>query len=77
MARSTIDVELRLSAAAVVRPGDTLVVATAHRLSDAECHELRERVESLLPGVRVALVAQCTGLAVYQPDKVDTSTLVD
>lgn len=70
MARSeaTVDVVMRLESAALVRPGDRLVVASPVEMSMAEMHEMRERVATALPGVGLVIVDRCSGLAVYRPE---------
>lgn len=54
-----------LQAAVVVRPGDTLVIGL-HRddLTPAEAVDMRDRLQALVPAVRVIVVAGVAGLAV-------------
>lgn len=61
-------VEFRLADAVVVRPGDTLVVSVPRHLSAAEADELSASMRESLPGVKLVVIDQCTGLAVYRPE---------
>jgi hypothetical protein len=54
---------------AVVKPGDTLVVATPTLRNRAEADELSKELESCLPGIRVVVVCAYS-LAAVRPDDV-------
>lgn len=62
---ATGDVIGRLMIAAVVRPGDTLVVGTRGPLTMADAAELRGQIEEHLPGVRAAVI-EAEQLLVYR-----------
>jgi hypothetical protein len=49
-----------------VRPGDTLVIATAKLMSDADGEKYRQRIERNLPGVRIVVIAPAIEMAVYR-----------
>lgn len=55
------------SQALVIRPGDTLVVQMALRLTADHAAQIKTAIEERLPDVKV-LVVGCDGLAVYRPD---------
>jgi hypothetical protein len=53
----------------IVRPGDTLLLCTEQRLSDAEVDDLRMRVREKLPDLAgIAVLEGFAALAVYRPD---------
>ena len=53
----------------IARPGDTLLLCTEQRMSDADLAELRERVREKLPDLAgIAVLEGFTALAVYRPD---------
>jgi len=62
-----IDMKVQLTAT-VLAPGDTLVVAVSRRLTDWERDQMAADFRTNLPGVKVALIEQCSGLATYHPD---------
>lgn len=68
MATASMDLELRPSTT-LVRPGDTLVVAIARTLSYAEMDEMKAQFDGLLPGVRIVVVDQCSGLAAFPSER--------
>jgi hypothetical protein len=53
-----------------VRPGDTVILATHRSVSVNEFHEMRDRIEENLPGVKFVILDNATGLAVYTPEQV-------
>ncbi|RKN61871.1 hypothetical protein D7231_31865 [Streptomyces klenkii] len=57
----------------VVRPGDRLVLFTGTRLTDADMARLTEQLTGHLDGVRVAVVEDVDGFAVYRPGEPDQS----
>lgn len=62
--------------AAVVRPGDTLVLALEHHISDQEHSEMRNAIREYLPkDVRVMVVSGALELAIVRSsEKVEVST---
>lgn len=58
-----------LDGAAVVRPGDTLVIALSASISAPEAAAMAERAARLLPGTEAVVISGCTGLAVYRPGR--------
>lgn len=54
--------------AALVRPGDKLVIGTPLKLSHGQVEEARQRLGRQLPGVDMVLITECTGLAVYREE---------
>lgn len=52
---------------AVVKPGDTLVVAMANLQHVKDADEVTAQLEKLLPGIRVVVVA-ANALAAVRPD---------
>ena len=52
---------------AVVKPGDTLVVAMANLQHVKDADEVTAHLEKLLPGIRVVVVA-ANALAAVRPD---------
>lgn len=61
--------ELR-AAGLVIRPGDTLILTFNRPMTAEEVHKIGEQIEAKLPGVRVALVDQASGLAAYRPEPI-------
>ena len=76
MASANLDVKFQLTAT-VLAPGDTLVVGLSRRLTAQEYDELVGGIGAALPGVKVALIENCSGLATYhpEPDEPDLPTL--
>lgn len=66
MARQTIDVALALETIAIVRPGDTLIVAIDRPFSHDRAAEFRAQMADKLPGVEIVIV-EARQLAVYRP----------
>ena len=64
-----VDVEVHANWA-VVKPGDTLVVAVNldRLLTEQEAEAAKTRLEAELPGVKVVVVV-ANSLAVYKPEK--------
>ncbi|MEV3980787.1 hypothetical protein [Nonomuraea sp. NPDC049758] len=64
--------------ATVVRPGQTLVVCSPHRLSAMQADEIKQRIAARLPGVEVCLLPEVSQVLVYEADDdgstVDTSS---
>jgi hypothetical protein len=60
-----IEVDVHASVG-VVRPGDTLVLATRRQLSQADADGYKHRLQDRLPGVEVVIVA-ADALVVYRP----------
>lgn len=60
-----------VSSALVLRPGDTLVVAFNRRLTLAELDELREQIETELPGIKGAIFDDAAQIAAYRPESAD------
>lgn len=56
-----------LGATVIIRPGDVLVVATSSRASEDELARLKEETSRILPGVKLVLLENCTGLAAFRP----------
>lgn len=69
MPEAVIKVRAELDNAAVVRPGDKLVIAALRRLSMADAEAIKTQVHEALPGVEIVLVDQCSGLAVYRDEQ--------
>ena len=57
--------------AVIIRPGDMLVVSVAHELSEAAVAQLREQHAEAMPGVKLVLLENVTGLAVFRPGESD------
>ncbi|MGH3190005.1 MAG: hypothetical protein ACRDOL_22620 [Streptosporangiaceae bacterium] len=55
------------SSAAVIRPGDTLILGFSRHLERDECESISERASAELPGVVVAVIDQLAHMAVYRP----------
>lgn len=53
--------------AAVVQPGDVLVVALNRRISMQELSEFEEHFGKYAPGVRVVVIPEAVDMAVYKP----------
>lgn len=53
--------------AAVVQPGDVLVVALNRRISMQELSEFKDHFERCVPGVRVVVIPEAVDMAVYKP----------
>jgi hypothetical protein len=66
MAKTDLHATLELETLAIVRPGDTLVIAVARPLSMDDWEEWKSRLTKVLPGVEFAIV-QANALAVYRP----------
>jgi hypothetical protein len=56
-----------ISGAAIMRPGDTLVVGIAGHVTAEEGDRARNMIRSNLPGVDVFLVSNVSQLVVYRP----------
>lgn len=56
--------------AAIIRPGDTLIIATDYAISADDADYLREEIKERLD-VNVCLIEHVAGLAVYRPDPGD------
>ena len=57
-------------AALVVRPGDSLILHTEQRLTDADFKYLQQHLEERLPGVKAVILGGITVAGVYRPDLV-------
>jgi hypothetical protein len=66
MAKTDLRATLELETLAIVRPGDTLVIAVARPLSMADWDVWKAQLTKVLPGVEFAIV-QANALAVYRP----------
>jgi hypothetical protein len=68
MAETTLNVETKfqLETLALVRPGDTLVVAVNRRLTMEDANAYTDALRERLPGVEIVVVDACQ-LAVYRP----------
>lgn len=53
--------------AAVVRPGDTLILVYQRHISTAEAVAIKGRVAASLPGVEAAIIGGAASVAVYRP----------
>lgn len=62
-------VRAALGNAAIVRPGDTLVVGLPDEDDEDGSHllEVKSEIESYLPGIKVVIVVGATSLATYRP----------
>jgi hypothetical protein len=58
---------VEVSSAAVIRPGDTLVLGFSHTLSEAESAWISEKISAEMPGVRVTVIDRLTHMAAYRP----------
>lgn len=54
--------------AAIVQPGDTLVLRVGHLISAAQAAQIRDHIEQRLTGVR-AVIVQADDMAVYRPSE--------
>lgn len=53
----------------IVRPGDSLLISFAERISDAEFEELQQELSDRLPGLdKIVVFENVTAMAVYRPD---------
>jgi hypothetical protein len=59
--------KVELETLAIVRPGDTLVVAYPRQLSVEQADTIKARIKDRLPGVEVVII-HANQLAVYRPD---------
>lgn len=50
----------------IIRPGDTLVIATSKVMSDADGVKYRQDLEKNLPGVKIIVSAAVTEMAIYR-----------
>lgn len=55
--------------AAVVRPGDTVILRCSRSLDDDEAEDLKRRFRNRIPGVDVRVLGGVDQLAVYRPDE--------
>lgn len=62
-----LNVKTKIDSIALVRPGDTLVVAFRNSVNVQEVDEMREQFEERCPGVKVAIIDNVSGMAVYRP----------
>jgi hypothetical protein len=64
------DIQLHVQAAAVVHPGDTLLLAIPDQsVTAAQARQLANIVESGLPGVSVRVLVGVSAFAVYEPGR--------
>lgn len=64
-----IDTTVKVEAAAVARPGDTLVVGIAQRMSDDDYTVLYEQFQPLINlGIKVAIADGVTAMVVIRPE---------
>lgn len=61
----TAEVEIQCRMAAVVRPGDKLVIALDHEPDEEEGSGIADFLCSRLPGVKVLVIGRAASLAVY------------
>lgn len=64
-----------ISQGLVVSPGETLVISFIRRLNDQEADEAIERLGEILPGVKVVIVPEMDGMALFAA--MDRDTLRD
>jgi len=70
MASADLKVNAILINAATVRPGDTLVLVTDARLTDADAAAVSREIADRLPGVSVVFVDGVSQALVYRPEEV-------
>ncbi len=64
-----IDTTVKVEAAAVARPGDTLVIGIAQRMSDDDYTVLYEQFQPLIDlGIKVAIADGVTSMVVVRPE---------
>lgn len=61
-----INVEVKWMAA-LIRPGDTIVLGFDHPVDDATYSMIINYIHEQLPGVKVAVVDNISNMAVYRP----------
>lgn len=71
------DVVSQIAQAAVVRPGDTLVVRMATQTAPEQASFARESLRSKLPGVEVVVVGSDEEMAVYRSEPPRIEVTVD
>ncbi|MGW1039340.1 hypothetical protein [Streptomyces sp. NPDC002547] len=62
------DDQTPISEATVIRPGDTVLIGTARRLSQAEANRLATQLGDRMPGVKVLVLEGVTAISAYRPE---------
>ena len=66
----TIHVDVRPHIAAVARPGDTVLIGFADRLTDEDIDALDESFRPLIEqGIKVGFMDNVTSMVVFRPDE--------
>lgn len=58
---------VEISSAAMIRPGDRLVLGFSRQLDMAEADSVAKLVEERLPGVNVTIIDGLANMAAYRP----------
>lgn len=67
MAKARLELEVAVKAA-VVKPGDTLVLLASAPMTDKQVADLISQIGERLPGVKVAVIDCIDQALVYKPD---------
>ena len=52
---------------ATIRPGDTLILRYAQRISMDQAEKLKAAVSDLIPNIKIVVIGACAQMIVYQP----------
>jgi hypothetical protein len=61
-----------VASTAIVRPGDTLIVAVGHTLTRKQADEIKDMIKARLAGIEVVILGQVSGIAAYRPEEIVT-----
>jgi hypothetical protein len=56
----------------VIRPGDTVVIATSKLMNDADAVKYQKGIEASLPGIKVHVIASVTEMVIYRDGSPET-----
>lgn len=73
---ATIDVKFELDQAAVIKPGETLILRYTKPVSTEVGEGLKAKVKGLIPGIEVVVIGACDQMLVYDPIRESDQGLV-
>lgn len=71
MAESRVKIDITPNIAAIVRPGDNLILGFNRSIAEEECAMLRDKLSTLIPGIKIIVIDNVSSMVVHKPDEHD------